>query len=244
MSQAIFEVKAHAGLLRAQDRRIAAPALAVLAVAAAAVLSGCANRDSVVVGSVPDDYRTNHPIVISEKAQKLDLPVAASDRGMTQSQRETLLGFLDRYDRSAAPVLTIAAPSGSANEVAARAAARDFARLATRNGVPAGRVAMLAYQADPAALSAPVRMAFASLRAHTDRCGRWPQDLLETTENKHYADFGCSYQNNLAAQVANPADLIGPRKQTPIDAERRDVVIDGYRKVPFYHPTPATEVNY
>ncbi len=57
MSQAIFEVKAHAGLLRAQDRRIAAPALAVLAVAAAAVLSGCANRDSVVVGSVPDDYR-------------------------------------------------------------------------------------------------------------------------------------------------------------------------------------------
>ena len=68
------------------------------------------------------------------------------------------------------------------------------------------------------------------MRAHTDRCGRWPDDLLETTENKHYANFGCSYQNNLAAQVANPADLLGPRKQTEIDAENRDRVINVYRQ--------------
>jgi pilus assembly protein CpaD len=67
------------------------------------------------------------------------------------------------------------------------------------------------------------------VKAQTDKCGRWPEDLLETSENKHYADFGCSYQNNLAAQMANPADLIGPRKQTPIDAANRSAVIDVYR---------------
>ena len=50
------------------------------------------------------------------------------------------------------------------------------------------------------------------MRAQTDKCGRWPEDLLHDAENKHYADFGCSYQNNLAAQIANPADLLGPRK--------------------------------
>ena len=38
-----------------------------------------------------------------------------------------LLGFLDGYDKSAAPTLTIAMPAGSANEVAARSAGRDFA---------------------------------------------------------------------------------------------------------------------
>ena len=32
----------------------------------AAMLAGCATRDHVVVGAVPDDYRTNHPIVIGE----------------------------------------------------------------------------------------------------------------------------------------------------------------------------------
>jgi len=53
--------------------------------------------------------------------------------------------------------------------------------------------------------------------------------LLKTSENKHYADIGCSYQNNLAAQMANPNDLLGPRKQSDIDAENRSKVIDVYR---------------
>ena len=67
------------------------------------------------------------------------------------------------------------------------------------------------------------------MQAQTNKCGRWPENLLPTPENKHYADFGCSYQNNLAAQMDNPADLIGPRKQSDIDAENRGAVIDIYR---------------
>ena len=211
---------------RSRKYLLAAP---ILAVAAIGLLSGCANRDSVTVGSVPDDYRTNHPIVISERTEAIDLPVGADSRRMTQSQRETLLGFLDGYDRSAAPTLTILAPAGSANEIAAAATARDFAKLAGRNGVHSSRIVMASYQAEPSETSAPIRVSYAKLRAHTDKCGRWPEDLLETSENKHYANFGCSYQNNLAAQMANPADLLGPRKPTTIDAENRDVVIDIYR---------------
>lgn len=212
---------------RARTYLLIAP---VLAVAAVGLLSGCANRDSVTVGAIPDDYRTNHPIVISERTEKIDLPVGVGDRGMTQMQRATLLGFLDGYDKSAAPTLTILTPSGSANEVAAAAAARDFARLAKKNGVHSSRIVMASYQAGAPDVSAPIRVSFAKLRAHTDRCGRWPDDMLDNSENKHYANFGCSYQNNLAAQMANPADLIGPRKQTTIDAANRDVVIDIYRE--------------
>ena len=78
------------------------------------------------------------------------------------------------------------------------------------------------------------------MRAQTNKCGRWPDDLLDNAENKHYADFGCSYQNNLAAQIADPADLIGPRKLSEVDAEKRGVVIDEYRKPP---TRPASEVD-
>ena len=205
---------------------LAAPILAATAIG---LLSGCANRDSITVGSIPDDYRTNHPIVISEKNEKIDLPVGVNDRGMTQSQRVTLLGFLDGYDKSASPALTIMVPSGSANEIAAAAAARDFARLATKNGVRSSHIVMTSYQAGASEVSAPVRVGYARLRAHTDQCGRWPEDILQSSENKHYANFGCSYQNNLAAQLANPADLIGPRKQSSIDAANRSQVIDVYR---------------
>ena len=67
------------------------------------------------------------------------------------------------------------------------------------------------------------------MRAQTGKCGRWPADVLETSENKHYANFGCSYQNNIAAQIANPGDLLGPRKETEIDAANRSVVIGDYQ---------------
>jgi len=203
----------------------------VLAIALAASLAGCANfhRDSITVGSIPDDYRTNHPIVIAEKNQKIDLPVGAGDRGMTGSQRDALLGFLDGYDTSAAPALTIAAPIGSANQAAAQAASRDFARLAMAAGVKRDRIVMTSYQSAVPEASAPVRVAFVTVKAQTDKCGRWPEDLLKTSENKHYADFGCSSQNTLAAQMANPNDLLGPRKQSDIDAENRSKVIDVYR---------------
>lgn len=216
--------------MRPGRSRIYRPAIPVLAIAVAALLAGCAKRDSITVGAVPDDYRTTHPIVIAEKIQKIDLPVGAGDRGMTGSQRATLLGFLDGYDKSAAPALTISIPSGSANEIAATAAGRDFARLAIASGISRNRIVVTAYQSLSAEASAPIRVAYVSVKAQTDRCGRWPEDLLETSENKHYADFGCSYQNNLAAQMANPADLIGPRKQSDIDAENRGEVIDVYRQ--------------
>jgi len=244
MSQSASKAMAVAATVRSGGARIRRSAIPILAIAIAASLAGCAKRDSITVGAIPDDYRTTHPIVIAEKNEKIDLPVGAGDRGMTGFQRDTLLGFLDGYDKSAAPSLTIAVPVGSANELAATAAGRDFARLAVASGISRNRIVMTTYQSASVEASAPVRVAYISTKAQTDKCGRWPEDMLQSSENKHYADYGCSYQNNLAAQMANPADLLGPRKQTPIDAERRGVVIDGYRKAPFYSPVPSTEVDY
>lgn len=216
----------------------------LLAACAVVLLAGCAKRDSITVGSVPDDYRTNHPIVISEKEETLDLPVGVSDRGMTNHQKVSLDGFLANYDRTAAPVLRIMVPEGAANSAAASMAASDFARFAKETGVPASRIAILSYQSESPEASSPVRVAFSSMRAQTGKCGRWPEDIANTEDNKHYANFGCSYQNNLAAQIANPADLLGPRKPGPIDAGRRGVAIDGYRNSPYYHAVPTQEVQY
>jgi pilus assembly protein CpaD len=217
------------------------PLTALLAAASISLLAGCAHRDSITVGAVPDDYRTNHPIVIAEKEQVIDLPVAAGERGMTHSQRVALDGFLDGYDRSASPVMTITVPVGSANELAAADAAAGFRHFLRSRGVPKSRIMMTSYQAPSVDISAPVRVAFTAMRAQTNKCGRWPEDILDNAENKHYADFGCSYQNNLAAQIADPADLLGPRKLSEVDAEERSVVIDEYRKAP---EPPASEVDF
>ncbi len=219
------------------------PAVSLVAAAAVALLAGCTmpQRDSITVGAVPDDYRTNHPIVIAEKEESIDIPVGASERGMTRSQRVSLGGFLADYDRSASPVLNIQVPAGSLNEVAAADASRDFVRYAKASGVPKGRIVISSYGAQSLEESAPVRVSYVAMKAQTGKCGRWPADIAETSENKHYANFGCSAQNNLAAQIADPSDLIGPRKQTTIDAEKRSIVIDEYRRPPII---TGTEIAY
>lgn len=201
----------------------------LLTVATTAVLAGCARRDSIKVGSVPDDYRTNHPIVVAEQEEKIDLPVGVGDHAMSQVQRVALNGYMAHYDASAGAPVTILYPAGSANAAAASLVAADVARHINRSGVPGGRVLSMPYEVGTPEASPPIRVSYRRMKASTGPCGRWPEDLLQTTENKHYANFGCAYQNNLAAQMANPADLLGPRAPGDIDAENRGNALDEYK---------------
>lgn len=201
--------------------------LPILLAVSVSLMAGCASRDSVVVGSVPDDYRTNHPIVIGENVEAIDIPVASDGYRMTRGQRDAVDGFMYRYDKSAASPVTILAPVGAANSAAATNVASDIGQFLHRSGI--GRVEIAHYPVDAPDASAPIRVSYSAIRATTDKCGRWPADILATSDNKHYANFGCSYQNNLAAQVANPNDLVGPRRPTEIDAENRSVSIDEYQ---------------
>lgn len=209
-----------------------ASARIAVAVLAGSLLSGCAfvKRDHVEVGAIPDDYRTNHPIVISEREQVVDIPVGVSDERVTRTQRAAILGFLDSYDRSSGSVVQVMMPTGSANERTVANLSHEIFDVVVEAGVPRHKIIAVPYHASAAERAAPIRLTFISMSAAAGQCGRWPDDILNNSENKHYANFGCSYQNNLAAQVANPADLLGPRKQTEIDAERRVIAIETYRE--------------
>jgi len=61
-------------------------------------------------------------------------------------------------------------------------------------------------------------------------CGDWSKDLSESASNLPGPDFGCATQQNIAAMVADPRDLLGPRDQGPADATRRTTVIGKYEK--------------
>lgn len=226
-------------------RPVPAVRLGLPALVALALLAGCAERHAITVGSIPDDYRTNHPIMISEKEDHIDLPVGRAENGITRTQQAALEGFMAGYDHSARPVVSVITPAGAANHAAALKAADDMMHVIVAGGVPRHRIQRLSYAASAAETSPPIRVSYTSVKAHTDACGRWPEDLLETPENRHYANFGCASQNNLAAQVANPADLIGPRKQTTIDAENRGAAIDRYKRGAVAEEfTGNSEINY
>ena len=123
----------------------------------------------------------------------------------------------------------IAVPSGSPNESAAMRAVGNMREMIRDFGFSDSTVAMEPYSGgrDP---SAPIRLAYLRYVAEGPECGHWPTNLAYDPRNLPYPNFGCAQQHNLAAQIVNPADLLGPRTMAPADAERRAVVIDRYRQ--------------
>jgi pilus assembly protein CpaD len=208
------------------------PALARLAgvAALAALLGACANVHHIEVGAVPDDYRTNHPIIVSERETTMDVPVATGDRHLTMAARGAVRGYAQRYKARASGSVQIIVPHGSMNAGAASIVASDIRKELVKEGVPDNRIITAGYQAGYKGDAAPIRLSYFGIDASTGECGRWPEDILANgAENKHYANFGCATQNNLAAQIADPMDLIAPRGMTPIDAGRREQVLRDYQ---------------
>ncbi|MGL4490601.1 MAG: CpaD family pilus assembly protein [Rhizobiaceae bacterium] len=194
-------------------------------------LPGCSylkGGNHVIVGSVPDDYRTKHPISISEQEQHLDVPVGTSDKSLSLAQRSIIQGFIAQYSSNGSGPIQIALPSGSTNSAAASRVRSDVIDAIRKGGVTQSQVVTINYDASAGAAN-PIRISYRAITASTDQCGKWPDDIAGDNENKNYHDFGCSYQNNLAAQLANPADLLGPRKQGEIDARKRLKVINDYQ---------------
>lgn len=205
------------------------PSSAAALLIAATLAAGCADR-SLTTGSIPMDYRQRHPVVLTEAQNALDIPVGPSDTRLTLGMKDTIRGFAQSYLASAAGHLQVQMPHGSPNAPAAARLVSEIRATLTMAGVRPQNLVLTGYAADAAGDAAPVRLSFTATRAVTAPCGEWPEDLAnDTGGNRNWYNFGCASQNNLAAQLDNPGDLLGPRGTTPIDAARRSTVIDLYR---------------
>jgi pilus assembly protein CpaD len=204
--------------------------LLVLAALAAAMLSGCASRDDLTTGGIPDDYRQRHPIVVTEAEQSVDIPVASTDRRLNTAQRDMIRGFAQNYGSRATGPVYLLTPEGSPNASAARQLRGQVRAELSARGIASSKIVNSAYAANSVGDAAPIRLTFVGTTAMTSQCGQWPKDMINDFNNQNYYNFGCATQNNLAAQIANPEDLVAPRGMTPIDAARRNAAIKEYRE--------------
>jgi pilus assembly protein CpaD len=207
-------------------------ATAAAVVSVAAVLTSCAARpDRVTTSSVPDDYRTRHPITLAEVQHTLDVPIGSGERVLTTPLRDLVRGFAQDYLALSKSTVSIALPNSSANAGAAHNVKGDVRKVLIDAGVKANHIVLTSYDPTDVSASAPIRLSFVAVTAITGDCGQWPTDLFGPSirDNTNWENFGCATQQNLAAQIANPADLVGPRGMTPIDAQRRAEVISIYR---------------
>jgi len=205
--------------------------LALLAPAALLLaLAACKPVDSQsVTGGVPDDYRVNHPISIEESVDTMDVPVGLNSQHLTSGMRANVQGFGLKFLNSRSALIAIVVPQGSANARVAGWLSSEVQDALIGAGVNPKSIEIRSYKANRSEQTAPIRLAYARIAAKTAACGPWQDSMMMNKENTNYGAYGCASQQNLAAMVDNPLDLLYPRAMTPADTARRTKVLENYR---------------
>ncbi len=148
------------------------------------------------------------------------------DGRLDYAQGRQIEAFARDYLGSGQGAMQIAMPAGPVNHAAAERTLIAVRRTLLRNGVRNG-ISIVSYPIADPALASSLHLSYVTCRhgrrrgaangrttsAQARRSIRW--------ENRTYYNFGCANQTTLAAQVANPRDLVQPRAEDPTDVQLR-----------------------
>jgi pilus assembly protein CpaD len=199
-------------------------ALSVLA----ALSAGCTTANPEVVNAADFDYRERHPIMISEEPEIFEMRVGMNGPALSPEIETALQDYVRAYRANGTGGITIQVPTSSANEIAAGKTGHAVHYALVRAGVPQSHIAVAPYHVGDHAKVASLRLSYLRVKAVTPRCGIWPDGDGSDHRNAQSFNYGCSSQQNLAAMVANPADLVRPQPLGPANGARRAKVITDY----------------
>lgn len=201
------------------------PLAAVLA--AGVALGGCASKTDVTGSISASDLRERHPIVLRDAPRSLDVFVVRAGAGLDNRQAEDVASFAAEYRRSGRGGLVAQVPTGGGREMATHGTLESVRRALARGGVSPASLSIRTYPIADPNLASPIRLSFASLQAGLPHsCGQWTQDAGVSDwkfdgSNETMWNFGCSSQATLAAQVADPIDLVRGRSEGRSDIVKR-----------------------
>lgn len=199
----------------------------ILAGLMVAGLAGCRDAyDGVrVVGwESPQTVQERHPILVEQGTEEMAVYVPRGDGDMTAMEKRRIAGFIGLYRNEGQGRLMVSAPrgggSGNAGDVVAY-----IRSLGIRMGMREEAIEVSTHASDGS--KPTVKLSFLRYVAKGPECGEWPDNLAKNPKNETYWNYGCAYQHNMAAMIANPKDLVEPRTMTVRTGERRD---DAWRK--------------
>jgi pilus assembly protein CpaD len=211
--------------------------LRLLAASGLAAMAGACQTDqsASLQPFVPISVAERHPIQVREGFAALDLLPGGGPGGLTDHEAASVRAFAADWRAEGRGPILIKVPRGGATDVTSRYGLGTIRAELAAGGVPARAIRQVSYPASGPGHLAPVRLAFARLEAGLPHpCGQWPtgngRDVGDSNdiENRPYWNFGCATQQNLAAQVADPEDLIHPRAEEAVYAPRRQTVLEKY----------------
>ncbi|GGB16327.1 pilus biogenesis lipoprotein CpaD [Sphingomonas metalli] len=180
----------------------------------AVMLAGCAGTTNRGVESV-------HQPVVNRTDYALDL--SAPGGRLAPGEQQRLSGWLTGLRVGYGDRVSVDDPQGYG------AAARDAVA-----GVIAGYGLLLADEAPPSASPVSpeaVRVIVSRMRASVPGCADWSRDSSSDLDQNTSSNYGCATNSNLAAMIANPADLIRGSGATGVaDPAIVYKTVDSFRK--------------
>ena len=180
----------------------------------ALLLGGCMGTENRGLESV-------HQPVVSRSDYALDLGVSGGS--LAPGEQRRLAGWVNAMRLGYGDRVAIDDPAGEGP-----AARGDVAAVVATYGLLLSDDAPVT----PAAVTpGSIRVVVSRMRAQVPRCADWSRDSTNDFEANTSSNYGCAINSNLAAMIANPADLVrGKEGAETTDTAASYKAIDTYRK--------------
>lgn len=196
-----------------------------------ALVAGAAGCSPIAISNADltgHDYRLRHPVLISNEPEVLEIPVGMKGPALSRRIEAAIGDYVAGYRENGTGGMTIQVPTAAANSIAAASTGQAVHYALVRAGIPHGQITVAPYYFGDHARTASLRLSYLRVKAVTPKCGLRPETGPNRFDNAQLHNLGCANQQNLAAMVENPADLVRPRPMTPANGARRAKVISDY----------------
>lgn len=202
----------------------------VAAGAGLTVLGACASHAPT---ATPPEYLQGttldrNEIGVEKRTEFLEIDIDASATQLSLRDASRIENFIRLYRERGHGMLIMSLPQSSANPQLAVQAVAEARAAAYANGVNYEEIAGTTHGQGGAE---PLVMAFQVYDAVKPDClSMASYDYADASSNNDLPSLGCSVRNNVAAMIADPADLLGQREIGSGDAVRREVILTKFRE--------------
>lgn len=190
----------------------------------AAFLAACQSNGAPT--HVPLDYfegtaLDRHEIGVTQHTEYLEVQLDPRDTQLRLGEISNVRGFLNQYADVGHGPLIVSMPKHADNPQLAVGAVSEIRQFAWEAGISYESMLGAAYDASGRPNS-PIVMAFKTYKTVAPECPSLAEiDVSNAISNDNLPSLGCSVRTNMAAMIAEPADLLGARELSEGDRVRR-----------------------
>ena len=203
-----------------------------LGLASALAVAGCSSVEPN--GPIPVEYLSGttldrNPIQVAQRTAYLEVKLNVLDDHLRLEEKAKIRAFVTDYIAHGHGPLIMSLPKNHGNEELAVKAVAEAREIAWTAGVDYEEIRGSAYDAN-GSNTAPIVLAFTAYDAIAPDCPQKSRvDFADAKSNNDMPTLGCSVRTNMAAMIADPADLLGQRPLDEGDLARRTAQLELYR---------------